>query len=332
MKFVAPLTETEKKMLGDYFNDDPSPQVRKRAHSILLSDRGYSLDEIAHLYQVDRDTVCRWFDRWQEDGGAGLSDRPRSGCPPKLLAEEEEIAVASLQEEPRSIKKAQEKVYQETGKTVSQWTIKRIARKADLRWKRMRKSHKSKRNEALFKQAQAEIELLEAQADAGEIDVAYFDEAGFSLVPVVPYAWQPVGETLEIPSAYSRRLNVLGFFSRNHTFHHCTVTGKVDSETVITCFDQFVQTLDKKTVVLIDNAPTHTSHKFKGKLEEWARKGLIVKYLPTYSSELNLIEIVWRFIKYQWLPLSAYLSFKDLKTALQGVLDGIGSKYRITFA
>lgn len=85
-------------------------------------------------------------------------------------------------------------------------------------------------------------------------------------------------------------------------------------------------------MVLIDNASTHTSHKFKNKLPEWARKGLIVKYLPTYSSELNLIEIVWRFIKYQWLPLSAYLSFQNLKIALQDVLDGIGSKYRITFA
>lgn len=332
MKFVAPLTETEKKMLGDYFNDHPSPRVRKRAHSILLSERGYTIDEIAKLYQVDRDTVSRWFDRWQEEGGEGLLDRPRSGCPPKLQAEEQEMALASLQEDPRSIKKAQEQVYQKTGKTVSQWTLKRVARNAELRWKRMRKSHKSRRNEALFQHAQAEIEHLKAQEEAGEIELAYFDEAGFSLVPVVPYAWQPVGETLEIPATYSRRLNVLGFFSRNHKFHSCTVVGQVDSETVITCFDQFVQTLDKKTVVLIDNAPTHTSHKFKGKLEEWARQGLIVKYLPTYSSELNLIEIVWRFIKYQWLPLSAYLSFKHLKTALQDVLDGIGSNYRITFA
>lgn len=28
-----------------------------------------------------------------------------------------------------------------------------------------------------------------------------------------------------------------------------------------------------------------------------------------YSPELNLIEILWRQMKYAWLPLSAYLSF-----------------------
>ena len=196
----------------------------------------------------------------------------------------------------------------------------------------MRKSHKSKRNETLFRQAQAEIEALKAQEEAGEIDLAYFDESGFSLIPVVPYAWQPIGQTLKIPSVYSRRLNVLGFFSRNNHFHKCIVEGKVDSDTVINCFDQFVETLSGQTVVIIDNAPTHTSRKFRNKLEEWADKGLLVKYLPTYSSELNLIENLWRFIKYQWLPLSAYQSFNHLRTALHNVLDNIGSKYQITFA
>jgi len=332
MKFVSPLTEAEKKELESRFKHHPSFRVRKRAHSILLSDRGFTISEIARIYQVDRDTISRWFARWREDGMDGLTDRFRSGRPPKLSAEEAGIVLQSLQEDPRSIKKAAERVFQETKKAVSKWTLKRIARKAGLRWKRMRKSHKSKRDETLFRQAQADIEVLKAQDEAGEIELVFFDEAGFSLIPVVPYAWQSIGQTLEIPSAYSRRLNVLGFLSRKHQFHECTVEGKVDSDVVISCFDRFVRTLSGQTVVIIDNAPTHTSHKFQAKLEEWADKGLLVKYLPTYSSELNLIEILWRFIKYQWLPLSAYSSFKELKTSLKNILDNIGSKYRITFA
>ena len=31
------------------------------------------------------------------------------------------------------------------------------------------------------------------------------------LNPTVPYAWQPIGEVLEIPTANGPRLNVLGF-------------------------------------------------------------------------------------------------------------------------
>ena len=332
MKFVGILTETEKKGLEDLFKHHPSFRVRQRAHSVLLSNRGFSIARIVEIYQIDRDTVSYWLDRWGENGLAGLSDKPRSGRPPKLSLEEEKVVRESLKEDPRSINKAADKLFQKTNKTVSKWTLRRIAQKAGLKWKRARRSHKSRRDEVLFRQAQAEIEGLKALEDGGEIDLVFFDEAGFSLIPLVPYAWQPVGETLEIPSAYSRRVNVLGFLSRKHQFHACTTEGSVDSDMVINCFDQFVETLSGQTVVIIDNAPTHTSRKFQAKLEEWAYKGLLVKFLPTYSSELNLIEILWRFIKYQWLPLSAYQSFKNLKTALQDVLNGIGSKYRIPFA
>lgn len=35
-------------------------------------------------------------------------------------------------------------------------------------------------------------------------------------------------------------------------------------------------------------------------------RGLFIYYLPPYSPELNLIEILWSFIKYAWLPFNAY--------------------------
>jgi len=118
MKFVAPLTKAEKEKLTDLFNHHSSPRVRKRAHSILLSDRGFTIPEIVRIYQVDRDTVSHWLDRWQEKRFAGLSDKFRSGRPSKLLVEEQKIVIASLEQDPRSIKKAEEKVYRETDKTL----------------------------------------------------------------------------------------------------------------------------------------------------------------------------------------------------------------------
>ena len=33
---------------------------------------------------------------------------------------------------------------------------------------------------------------------------------------------------------------------------------------------------------------------------------------PTYSSQLNLIEILWRFMKYEWIETQAYTSWKHL--------------------
>jgi len=45
-------------------------------------------------------------------------------------------------------------------------------------------------------------------------------------------------------------------------------------------------------------------------MPKWVQKGLIIKYLPPYAPELNLIEILWRFMQYSWLPFSAYASFQ----------------------
>jgi transposase len=56
------------------------------------------------------------------------------------------------------------------------------------------------------------------------------------------------------------------------------------------------------------------------------------KYLPPYSPELNLIEILWRRIKYTWLPFSAYECLNALSEALETILSHVGSEYQITFA
>ena len=168
----------------------------------------------------------------------------------------------------------------------------------------------------------------------GVIELFYFDQSGFNLTPVVPYAWQARGQTLAIPSAASARLNVLGFISPTNQSHFRTVTGTVTSATVIAVLDAFAaQTTQAKKLrlVVLDNAPIHTSHAFQARVADWFRQGVALHWLPPYSPELNLIEILWRKIKYQWLPLRAYLSFNHLQSELQSILDQFGSKYTITF-
>lgn len=159
----------------------------------------------------------------------------------------------------------------------------------------------------------------------------YYDEAGFSLDPYIPYAWQPVGQTIEIPTAKGKRLNVLGFFNTDNDLTPFCVEGSVDTQTVIGCFDAFCDTITKKTVVVIDNAPIHKSQAFQEKIPTWQKKGLCLYFLPEYSPELNLIENLWRVIKYYWLPFSAYLNFEALVEAVEDILVNVGTKYQISF-
>ena len=81
----------------------------------------------------------------------------------------------------------------------------------------------------------------------------------------------------------------------------------------------------------MDNAPIHHSAVFKGEIEKWENRGLFLYFIPKYSPELNLIEILWKHIKYYWISTSAYNGFEFLKEALDKVLAKIGKELTIAF-
>lgn len=83
MKFIDDLTAEEKAVLFDLMRSSKSYKVRKRAHAILLSSKRYKIDQLASIFDVDRDTVSDWLRRWELYRIEGLSDANRSGRPPK---------------------------------------------------------------------------------------------------------------------------------------------------------------------------------------------------------------------------------------------------------
>jgi transposase len=319
-------------MLKQAMTEHPSARTRMRAHAILLSERQYSIDQITDIYEVARDSVSAWLDRWEGGGVEKLDDDPRSGRPPTLTDPEQQQAAQLALQEPRSPRQSLEPIASATGKKISRDTLKRLLKKGGLVWKRIRTSLRSQREEETFRAAQAELATLRAQAATGQCDLYYYDEAGFSWQPCVPYAWQPVGQTLEVPAAHGPRLNVLAFLGLHHQFHPFVFEGTIDTPIVILCFGSLSQLITKPTLVVINNASTHTSGEFTTRIETWAQRGLSLKFLPPSCPELNLIEILWRKIKYEWLPLSADTSFQALVRALDDVLIQAGSKYRINFA
>lgn len=329
---VPLLSDEERQELQSLKDHGETPKIRQRAHAIVLSDSGRSVNQIASIFGVTRLTICSWFARWEQSGINGLADAERSGAPCKLSTTEIKQVLKLVKAQPHSPKQVLHEIPKVIGKTISGSTLRRLLRKAGLRWKRARKSLKSKRDEEEFNHAREEIEELIESHVAGELTLCYFDEAGFSLTPTVPYAWQPIGETLELPSSKSKQLNVLGFLTYSGELTPFTVEGSVDSEIVIACFDHFAESLENETTVVIDNAPIHTSGNFQSRIPIWEEKGLYLWFLPAYCPELNLIEILWRMIKYHWIPLTAYECFTTLVTGLHQVLKQVGTKYTIEFA
>ena len=95
--------------------------------------------------------------------------------------------------------------------------------------------------------------------------------------------------------------------------------------------NEFCKTIAGPTVVVVDNASIHRSEAFQEEWPTWEKEGLLVFYLPQYSPQLNLIEILWRFMKYEWIEFWAYTSFDHLVQYVEGVIRDFGGKYKINF-
>ena len=332
VRYVRLLTESHRHTLAEIMKHDATPRARVRAHGILLSAQGMKIKEIAKIYQVDRDTVATWIKKWEQHGVASLYDKPRSGRPPKLTPEEQDLVRQYIKEEPRCLKQVVERLRQKTAKRLSISSLKRLAKKARLRWKRVRKSLKSLRDPEEFTTCQRELEALQKQEDQGKIDLYYFDESGFTLDPYIPYAWQEPGTVIEIPAAKGTRINIVGLMNRKNDLHPYMFEQSINTSVIVACLNDFCQKIKKKTIVVMDNSSIHTSEEFEDYIAQWKKKGLHIKYLIPYAPELNLIEILWRHIKYLWLPFSAYQCMEALREALEHVLKEFGAKYQITFA
>jgi transposase len=105
-KFVQDLTDEQQSGLQAVMKSDSPHRKRMRAHAILLSARRFSIDQIAAIYEVDRDRVSVRLDWWQAAQFDGLEDEPRTGRPPKLSTDEQVAILEIVKQEPRSTRRA----------------------------------------------------------------------------------------------------------------------------------------------------------------------------------------------------------------------------------
>jgi transposase len=101
---------------------------------------------------------------------------------------------------------------------------------------------------------------------------------------------------------------------------------------VVACINTFFPVVTKPTVIVVDGASIHTSGAILDQVDEWEERGIKIFKLPSYSPELNLIEILWRFIKYEWIEMEAYSSWQSLVQSVEKILKGFGENYVINFA
>ena len=332
MRFIQLLSSETVSLLQRIYRQSKRPQVRQRAQCILLSNQGFTIAQLMQIFGVSRKTIYNWFTTWEERSVAGLYDRRGRGRKPIFTTEQREQIHRWAQATPKNLNSVLNQIKKTWNLSVSKDTLRRILKSFSMSWRRCRRVLGGNRDPEEYERKQHQLEGLKALDDQGIINLVYMDESGFCLTPYVPYAWQDKGETLGLTSQKSDRLNVVGFMHRRQTIESYLFEQSITSDVVIACIDEFSNSCQQMTVIVMDQGSIHTSAVVREKEIEWSENNVVLFRLPTYSPELNLIEILWRFMKYEWIELSVYESWIDLVEYVEKVLVGFGSEYVINFA
>ena len=85
----------------------PSAKERCRAQAVLWLAEGLSAEQVAETFQVSRQTVYNWANRFLQRGGldlrARLLDAPRPGRPPAIAGVIDPLIEAAFTRDPREL-------------------------------------------------------------------------------------------------------------------------------------------------------------------------------------------------------------------------------------
>jgi transposase len=320
------------KLLERIYRDSSHHQVRQRAHCLLLIRRGIQVEELQTIFQVSYKTIYNWMNQWESKGLVGLYNQPGQGRKPTFNQGQREQIKSWTEEEPRQLKRVILKIREQWQINTSKKTVQRILKNLKMSWHRMRRGIAGQPNREDYDKGKAKLEELKQSEERGEIQLYYLDETGFGLIPNVPYGWQNQGEYLTIPSQRSRRLNVLGIMNRDNHLEAYVSEQSINSDVISYCIESWFPTkTEQPTVIVIYQASIHTSGIILDQLEEWQERNITLFQLPAYSPHLNLIEILWRFIKYEWLEVEAYSSWNCFVASVEKILREFGNTYVINF-
>jgi len=307
---VGPLTDEQRKALRT-LRRRAVGRVAERAQMVLLRARGYSVTQIAEIFEVGEDVVRGWLHRFQQHGPDGLADRPRPGGPPKdRLARQ--IVDTQMHNSPRA-----------NGLVQTCWTVRVLAAfllsrfRLDLspssvrrhlkasgwRWARPRlapatHAPNGQRKEdpaAAFKLAL----LAKTLATATAATILYLDECELALLPVVRAMWMQ-GPRVRIPTpGQNQKCALFGALNaRTGVLHHLTRPKKRAMD-FLAFLEHLATTYPTGDLILVlDNVVTHDAKLVRAWRAQAEPARFRLLWLPKYSAhEHNPIERCWGLMK-----------------------------------
>jgi transposase len=328
------LTPEESEMLSELRVATTVPQrTRDRAHLIRLNAEGWNTPDLAEIFEIHPHTVRSTIKRWQAHGLTGLWEAPGRGAKRRWSDEDLACLERWVNDDSRTYNSAQlaRKLKEERKVELSRDRVRKILKKNDYHWKRTRHSHRQKQDPVARSMKQADLDMLEFAAAAGDIDLKYLDESGFSLWSPVSYSYSRRGEQKRMEQTkmvHGSRVSILGLWESGKGFEYGLAKGAFNSLRYIELMNwvaekaakTFAET-GKLTVIVQDNGSLHKSKITQAQWARWEQQGLIMFFLPPYCSEMNPIEGEWHQLKAHGIAGQMFETIYDLGIVIETSIE-----------
>ncbi|MCP4393506.1 MAG: helix-turn-helix domain-containing protein [Alphaproteobacteria bacterium] len=129
------MSEEEKTTLEDGYKNHSKAHFRNRCKSILMSNSGYKVSEIARFFEVRTRTIYTWFNEWEKNGIDGLTISPGRGVKAALDINNDihyKIITEALEEDCQDLNHVCDKVKEHLGFSVSKRVVRSFLKKKIL--------------------------------------------------------------------------------------------------------------------------------------------------------------------------------------------------------
>jgi putative transposase len=301
------LTPTERQGLLDHYRRTADPDIRLRAHILLLLDAGHPWATISAVLFCSVSTISRWKRRFEAEGVDAVSGRPRGRRRSGIHTWAALVVRWVLTLPPADFRFARSRwsceavavVLRDDHRVkVGRETVRLWLRDAGLVWRRPRPVIRPKDPDRATKLAELRALLHRLPADETAV---FMDEVDVNLNPKVGCQWMKRGEQAVVETPGTNEKRYLAGSIHWRTGRVIRTTGKLKEGRSAALFCRHLDDLRRafrhyKVIhVICDNARTHKPDKstaVKKYLAEWSGR-VVVHYLPTYAPDTNPVERVW---------------------------------------
>ena len=296
------LTADERVALLDHLRHAPQPELRLRAHIILLLADGHSWSLLVAVLYCSTRTIARWQQRFRQDRLAGLLDQPR-GAPVRLDRRWRQVVVEWVTTQtPRAFGFFRSRwccallallLQRQHQLRVSRETVRRWLRADGLVWRRPRPvlDRQDPEREAIL-QGLRRL-LLELPADE---TVVFQDEVDLNLNPDIGCMWMRRGQQAHVVTPGDNEKCYLAGSLHWRTGQLFTTKGdKRNGKLFVAHLHELRCRLRryKKIHVICDNASFHDNCWDVWEFVHRHGERVVLHFLPKYAPECNPIERIW---------------------------------------